>query len=433
MLNKFSTLWRFLLPVLLLLTIAALMLVWQQTAQQLVTIEQGAKQQAYSLSQLLDVTGSMVSEKADTAMLLLKERAGTLGNPALKGRVTVNNVSLPNLVFGDTAVASSSFLIDGITDIFGGSATLFVKSGEAFYRLSTNIRQNGKRATGSMLDPDGKVIKAVSEGRSFQGMVNILGQPYLTRYDPMLDERGALIGIWSVGYRVDIQAIRDAVEQSRYLSSGFVAIVDDRNEIKFLSKDAPSDIIPDFIESPPADWMIVKEALRQWGFKIIVAYPLLEAYKAGLTSSILLISETTLLGVLLIVLILWQLRRLVIDPIGTDPATAIEVVQKIAKGDLEHDGLTAKPGTLMQNVINMREKLRKTLNVLRKNADGLRLSASVFQHAHDGIFITDARSRIVEINPAFTAISGYTYEDAIGRTPAELRFACDQPDLFDKL
>jgi hypothetical protein len=46
-------------------------------------------------------------------------------------------------------------------------------------------------------------------------------------------------------------------------------------------------------------------------------------------------------------------------------------------------------------VLNMREKLRKTLNVLRKNADGMRLSASVFQHAHDGIFITDARSRAV--------------------------------------
>lgn len=433
MLNKFSTLWRFLLPVLLLLAIAALMLVWQQTAQQLLTIEQGARQQAHSLSQLLDITDSMVSEKADTAMLLLKERASALGNPALKGRVKVNNLSLPNLVFGDTPVSNSAFLVDGITDIFGGSATLFVKSGETFYRLSTNIVHNGKRATGSILDPDGKVIKAVSEGRSFQGVVNILGQPYLTRYDPMLDGRGALIGIWYVGYRIDMQAIREAVENSRYLSSGFVAIVDDRNEIKFLSKHAPAGIIADFIESPPADWMIVREALQQWGFRIIVAYPLLEAYKAGLSSSILLISETTLLGILLIAVILWQLRRLVIDPIGTDPSMAIEVVQKIAKGDLEHDGLTAKPGTLMANVLNMREKLRKMLNVLQKNADGMRLSASVFQHAHDGIFITDARSRIVEINPAFTEISGYSHEDAIGRTPAELRFACDQPQLFDTL
>ena len=41
-----------------------------------------------------------------------------------------------------------------------------------------------------------------------------------------------------------------------------------------------------------------------------------------------------LLGALLLLLIFWQLHRLVLSPIGGDPATAIDVVQRIAAGDL---------------------------------------------------------------------------------------------------
>jgi len=63
----------------------------------------------------------------------------------------------------------------------------------------------------------------------------------------------------------------------------------------------------------------------------------------------------------------------------------------------------------------------------------MRLSASVFEHAHDGIFITNPEALIIEVNPAFTEISGYSREEAIGKTPAELNFACNEPHFFDHL
>lgn len=435
MLKKFSTLWRFLLPVLLLLAIAALILMLQQTSQQLVTIENGAKHHAESLSRLLDVTDSLVSEQVDSAMLLLKQRGESLGTPRVNGIIRLGQFQVPDLVFGDTSISSSNALVDSVTSIFGGSATIFVKSGDAFYRISTNVKQaDGSRAIGTQLDPYGKAIKAINQGKSFHGLVNILGEPHLTRYDPLIDEQGKLIGIWYVGYKIDMQVIRQAVENSRYLSSGFVMLLDGDNQIRFVSKHAPPlQDVNYLLRYPTSDWKMADVALEQWGFRIVVAYPLLEAYKVGWSNSIFLIVETTLLGILLIIVILWQLRRLVLDPIGTDPSLAIEVVQKIAEGDLEQDGLTAKSGTLMANVLTMRKKLQKTLQALQKNADDMRLSASVFEHAHDGIFITDENSLIVEINPAFTHISGYTREDAIGKTPAELNFACDEPHFFDYL
>lgn len=45
----------------------------------------------------------------------------------------------------------------------------------------------------------------------------------------------------------------------------------------------------------------------------------------------------------------------------------------------------------------------------------LRLAASVFGAAHDGILITDRHGRILDVNPAFTRITGFNKSDAIGR------------------
>ena len=47
----------------------------------------------------------------------------------------------------------------------------------------------------------------------------------------------------------------------------------------------------------------------------------------------------------------------------------------------------------------------------------LRMLASVFDSASEGIIITDPDSRILDVNPAFTQISGYRAKDALGMCP----------------
>lgn len=46
-----------------------------------------------------------------------------------------------------------------------------------------------------------------------------------------------------------------------------------------------------------------------------------------------------------------------------------------------------------------------------------RLAAEVFSHSHDGIMVTDAHHKILLVNPAFTAITGYSPEEVQGRNP----------------
>lgn len=45
------------------------------------------------------------------------------------------------------------------------------------------------------------------------------------------------------------------------------------------------------------------------------------------------------------------------------------------------------------------------------------LAAKVFSSTIDGIMVTDSDERIISINPAFTAITGYSEKDVIGQTP----------------
>jgi diguanylate cyclase (GGDEF)-like protein/PAS domain S-box-containing protein len=63
----------------------------------------------------------------------------------------------------------------------------------------------------------------------------------------------------------------------------------------------------------------------------------------------------------------------------------------------------------------------------------IELAASVFDHAQEGIFVTDAEQRILEVNPSFAQITGYDRGEAVGRTPNMLSSGRHGPDFYQEL
>lgn len=59
----------------------------------------------------------------------------------------------------------------------------------------------------------------------------------------------------------------------------------------------------------------------------------------------------------------------------------------------------------------------RDITQLKAGEDSLRLAASVFTHAGEGIMITDAQGCILDVNRAFEQITGYSAEEARGRNP----------------
>ncbi|MDO8347194.1 MAG: EAL domain-containing protein [Rugosibacter sp.] len=53
-----------------------------------------------------------------------------------------------------------------------------------------------------------------------------------------------------------------------------------------------------------------------------------------------------------------------------------------------------------------------------------------FEASREGITITDATGRIEQVNPAFTAITGYTAAEAIGQTPRILQSGRQSPEFY---
>lgn len=63
----------------------------------------------------------------------------------------------------------------------------------------------------------------------------------------------------------------------------------------------------------------------------------------------------------------------------------------------------------------------------------LRLYATVFSSASEGITITDAATHIVAVNPAFSEITGYAEQEVIGKTPALLSSGRQSRDFYRQM
>ena len=59
----------------------------------------------------------------------------------------------------------------------------------------------------------------------------------------------------------------------------------------------------------------------------------------------------------------------------------------------------------------------KDITLQVRNERELQIAAAVFEHAAEGVMVTDRDNRILRVNPGFTAITGYTADEVIGRTP----------------
>ena len=141
------------------------------------------------------------TEDVQTAMQLLKSKAATLGAASINGKEEVAGKIFPTLHFGSTKMNNNFALVDEVQKEAGGTATIFVKSGDEFVRVTTNVKKDdGSRAIGTFLDPKGKAIAAIAKGEGYLGEADILGKPYVADYEPIRDANSNIIGIYYFGY-----------------------------------------------------------------------------------------------------------------------------------------------------------------------------------------------------------------------------------------
>ena len=87
-----------------------------------------------------------------------------------------------------------------------------------------------------------------------------------------------------------------------------------------------------------------------------------------------------------------------------------------------------KSGTVIGTVGSARD-----ITLRKQEQEQLLLSASVFSHAREGIMITDADGTIIEVNAAFTHITGYRRDEVLGQNPRILKSGRQDNDFYADL
>ncbi|HEY0665279.1 MAG TPA: sensor domain-containing diguanylate cyclase [Gallionella sp.] len=78
------------------------------------------------------------------------------------------------------------------------------------------------------------------------------------------------------------------------------------------------------------------------------------------------------------------------------------------------------------------QPMKQQQAVLQQQLNELRIAATTFE-CQDGVIVTDADRRIVKVNHAFTRITGYTCEEAVGKTPALLSSGRHDKDFYQRM
>ncbi|MEY2890336.1 MAG: hypothetical protein RJA98_244 [Pseudomonadota bacterium] len=131
----------------------------------------------------------------------LNERLAKIGAAKLDGTDKAGDKPVPAIYFGARKINNNYDVVDEIKKSSGATATVFVKDGDDFVRVSTNVlTPEGKRGVGTPL-AKAKAYEAVSKGNSFCGDVDVLGTPFSACYNPIKDGSGQVIGVTYVGFK----------------------------------------------------------------------------------------------------------------------------------------------------------------------------------------------------------------------------------------
>jgi len=345
------------------------------------TIRREIGEKVAAIQDVFVTAAAVMGDRSRAAMAVFNDQIQRHGVVARGGEVAFGDANVHDILIGGKGQARDYTLVDAAAQLNGGTATLFTKDGETYTRIATNVKKDdGSRAIGTQLDPTTRAYAAVSKLEAFYGVVKILGLPYFTGYEPLYDEDHHPIGLTYVGFKAELPVLSNALEQSRLLSNGFVAIADDKT-IRYLPSWTDAKQVAAIIENPGTEWAVTRTPLPEWGFTIVAAYPVAELDSLGARISYGVIAGGLLLAALIAAALFFLLDRKVLQLLGGEPQVAADYMRKIASGDLGVDIVVA-PGdqnSLMASLKIMQLKLKNIVNAIQGNSVELGEQAKRFE------------------------------------------------------
>ena len=136
-----------------------------------------------------------------TTIADLDARLAKIGAPKLDGTDKAGDKDVPGMFFGERKINNNYDVVDAVRKAHNATATVFVKSGDEFVRVSTNVlTPEGKRGVGTQLARNA-AYDALTKGQQYCGPIDVLGTAFDACYNPIKDGAGKIIGASYIGHK----------------------------------------------------------------------------------------------------------------------------------------------------------------------------------------------------------------------------------------
>jgi hypothetical protein len=383
-------------------------------------VQQQVNDKVASVQAIFTTTAKLMDDRTRASMSLLEEQVNSRGGAERGPLVSVHGSTVNDILIGGKGQAGNFDIVDYVTRFNGGTATLFTKDGPRFVRIATNVKKaDGSRAVGTELNTTTKAYEALSHGNPYFGVVDILGSAYFTGYEPLQSKTGDVIGLLYVGYKAELPVLLGALENSRLLESGFVAVVDEQGQVRYQPSWMAGSAAQERIANPDASWTVNRLPLPDWGLSIVSAYPNAEMESLSRRIGYGVALAGLVIGVIISLVLFVLLDRQVLHLLGGEPRVAATYMKRIADGDLAVNIGVAQndSGSLMASLKVMQLKLKNLVAAVHGGAAEVSEQARKFEIAFGAFQRTRDESAAQELLKQTRAVGGTlaVLEKSIGR------------------
>ncbi len=310
----------------------------------------------------------------------------------------------PQFSSGEVVLNNNFALPDRFFSTTGGTiATVFARRGDDFVRVTTSLKkQNGERAVGTLLDRAGGAYAAVQAGRSYRALTWLFGKPYMSKYEPVRDAAGKIVGALYVGVDVsaELAMLKNRIRRKSIGTDGHFLVVDARpgpNQGKLLvgrrqegtvQLDARDEDGKTWLRemiaarqgslthriafdgSAPALRLTAFETYPEWQWLIVGSVPVDSLRAELIANRNRFLAAGLALALLVSAGFWWMLRRMVSAPLADAAAAA----RSLAAGDLTarlDSPRRDEIGELMRAIDSVGQGLSGIVGTVRASADAI--------------------------------------------------------------
>lgn len=144
--------------------------------------------------------------------------------------VKIGEQETPVLKYGNTVLNLNFSNVDKFTKMTGDSvATVFAKKGSDFIRITTSLKkEDGSRAIGTVLDRNHPGYPKLINGEPYIGKAKLFGRDYMTKYVPIKDRSGQVLGSLFIGFDItnNMKTLADFIKSVKIGETGYVNVID---------------------------------------------------------------------------------------------------------------------------------------------------------------------------------------------------------------